>query len=1090
MKKTLRKILSLMLAFLMCVPCIASVAIAEEELTDEVIYVDAKGKKAGDGSIEKPFTDIEDAKKEVRKIRDAGKSKKVTVYLRGGHYNLDETLSFTGQDSGSENFSIVYSAYPGEEVILTMAESINGSRFQKVTDKNVLAKIDKSVHDKVVQINLYDQGISSVGTMTEDGAFQDDENSCPILVVDGKMQTLARWPNSGWAYQGKFVRYNNSGGAFCYTENMGDKWKDAKDAWYHGFPYYLWSDTAAPITFETEKKQINLNKYFAYGILEGNPYYIKNLIEELDAPGEWFVDRATGILYIYPRLPDVAKSDFQYVAKTDTIVEFNGASYITLDGLIIEGTRGLGMEIKNYSHHNLITNSEFRNLGRKAIEMNSGSNNNGITWCHLHDLCKTGINISETTADFTTLEHTKNYVENCHIENYGITSICYCAGIRVYGVGNRIANNRIHGADHVGIYLNGNDNIIEYNELYDLVKLAEDMAAIYCWSDYTNLGHIIRYNSLHEIYGPTDGPPRTHTAHAIYFDDSASFGTFYGNTFANMEAGIYSNGGAYHNLQNNLFINVDKFAMNIWNWCSASDTNTLDANQRLMDAIARGDAEWPTHGQYNHKYRELYWEEKYPSGKAAYDAKYPWLATHLQDDPFLPKNVTIKNNVSVNGGMKTYGKDFRSSGLVNKMGDVGENYNLTSEQGPVVDVNQGVYNLSDYTAVHEVIPGFEELDVTKTGPEGVKNLTVGDFNTITPLIEQKELDGTSVTFTWEDSSGADSYRLVIATDREFKNLVYDQTVRRTYETVKNLRFNRQKYYWKVEAISSSHAYTGTKWNVNGVQTFRTSTSSIPSYYKYDIALDSALNRLENAVEGSEGGQFSPGSKAEFQTKINAIVSTIKGKVSQKDVDKATNDIEVAHEAFLLNQQSEILDIGKLLEDQGAWAANRGDGVAFNFDDAGNLVVEETGGPAYKMVCYVKDKLENHQIAKLRAKFEFRSDSTSEYVGINLRTKNTQSFVWPSNKAYSLVILRDYIELQYFDGGGHILEVAHTNKLADGKEHDLEFGALSVGEGVRLLFKIDGEVIFDYLDKTGFVPDIGYFSAFAWNIPFTIMKTQE
>lgn len=1090
MKKILKKCLLMLIVMIMCLECTGGITFANETEKEAFIYVVSGGINPGDGTIENPFNDIENAKKMVRKIRDEKMAESVTVYLREGHYNLENTLIFTGQDSGDENFSITYAAYPGEEVILTMAERINGSRFQKVTDKNVLVKLNKSVHDKVVQVNLYDQGVSSIGEMTADGAMQDDENSCPILVVDGKMQTLARWPNSGWAYQGEFVSYNSSISAFRYTENMEDKWKDAKEAWYHGFPYYLWHDTSLPITIDTKKKEITLHGNNPYGVLPGNPYYIKNLIEELDAPGEWFADRSTGVLYVYPKNADTANSDFQYVSRTDTIIEFSGASYITLDGLIVEGTCGLGVEIKNRSHHNLITNSEFRNIGRKAIEMNSGSNNNGVTWCHLHDLCKTGINIDQTTGDFTTLEYSNNYVENCHIENYGVTSICYCAGIRCYGIGNRISHNRINGADHVGIYLNGNDNIIEYNELYDLVKLAEDMAALYCWSDYTNLGHIIRYNSFHEIYGPTDGPPRTHTAHAIYFDDSASFGTFYGNTFANMEAGIYSNGGAYHNLQNNLFINVDKFAMNIWNWCSASDASTLDANKRLMEAIARGDAVWPEHGQYNHRYRQLYWQQKYPAGKAAYDAKYPWLATHLYDDPFLPKKVTVKNNVSINAGKKTYGTDYHTSGLVEKMGNVEENYNLTSEQGPTVDAKQGIYNLSDYTEVHKVIPGFEELDVTITGPEGVKDLTVGEFNTITPMTGEKELDGTSVTFTWEDSSGADSYRLVIATDNKFENVVYDQTVRRTYETVENLRFNRQIYYWKVEAISSSYAYTGTRWNKNGVQTFRTSTSGIPSYYNYNIELDSAYNRLGNAIEGTAGGQFLPGSKAVFESKLNSIISSLNGKVSQKQVDKATNDIEVAHNEFLLNQQSEILDIGKWVADQEGWAANRGDGVAYKFDSEGNLLLEETGGPAYKMPFYVKQKMENHQIAKMRIKIGFKTGSTSEYVGLNLRTKSTQGFVWPNNKAYSVVIVRDYIELQYFDGGGHIIQVADTNKLADGKEHDVEFGALTQGDGVRLIFKIDGETIFDYLDKTGFVPETGYFSAFAWNIPLTIMKTQE
>ena len=41
------------------------------------------------------------------------------VYIREGTYNLDETLVFGAQDSGTADFNVVYEAYPGESPVIS-----------------------------------------------------------------------------------------------------------------------------------------------------------------------------------------------------------------------------------------------------------------------------------------------------------------------------------------------------------------------------------------------------------------------------------------------------------------------------------------------------------------------------------------------------------------------------------------------------------------------------------------------------------------------------------------------------------------------------------------------------------------------------------------------------------------------------------------------------------------------------------------------------------------------------------------------------------------------------------------------------------
>jgi hypothetical protein len=44
-------------------------------------------------------------------------------------------------------------------------------------------------------------------------------------------------------------------------------------------------------------------------------YYIENIFEELDTPGEWYLDHDTSTLYVYPNKTGASKTD---TSKTDT----------------------------------------------------------------------------------------------------------------------------------------------------------------------------------------------------------------------------------------------------------------------------------------------------------------------------------------------------------------------------------------------------------------------------------------------------------------------------------------------------------------------------------------------------------------------------------------------------------------------------------------------------------------------------------------------------------------------------------------------------------------------------------------------------
>ncbi len=893
MTNKLRKPLAVILVLAMCMQlmvCIPAFASDEAE-----IYVALSGEDSATGTADSPYNTVEKAIVAARTLVNSGSYSKVNVIIREGTYSFENGLEFSSLDTGNSSCKIEYKAYPGEEVIFTTSSKVKYSDFSKVEDEEVLARIPEKARGYVIQADFGELGIP-YGRMIKNRYMTFTEASSPILYVDSQMQNIARWPNAGWAFQGEIIDSGEGGsGAFLYGEEK-DNWKTATEAWYHGFGYHLWADESAPASFDTENKQINLNGELAYGLLEGRPYYIYNLLEELDSPGEWFLDRSTGIMYMYPEA-DLSESDIRYATSEKPIITIKNASYINFTGITFEGAPGGGISITNGSHHNIIKDCEFRNLGMVGVEIKTDSYENGITGCYMHDLCKTGVNITEQSGDFKTLKHNNNYVENCHIENYGLTSYGYMAAIRAYGIGDRISHNRINGGKHLAIYLNGNDNVIEYNDIYNVMNTAEDMAAIYCWSDWTNLGHKIRYNIIHDMPG-TKLPNRTHNAHSIYFDDSASNATIYGNVIANVEAGIYTNGGSYHDIQNNIFINNELFATNIFNWSSQTDDMSIEANRVLMESIANGDEEWAGYQAYtyiNHRYRQMYWEQKYPEGKAAYDAKYPWLATFLQSDPFLPTHNTVKKNVSIGLNNATYGDAFRIGNIVVERGDVESN--ITFEGGLSTD---DVHNVTDYSGILSMIPDFEELDITKTGIENETGLKVGDFTVKQPFRMDTKGDEEKIMFHWKNSSGADKYTLTVAKDESFSDIVFEEETNLNYIDVSDLDYTKNKYYWKVTAKSTSHAYSDTTENSEGVQML--------DYNQFTLSETDFANVLESFAEefdSTAAVSYKDFTKEEKEYVVKNIAENKKGLWTEDDVKELfKNAVDKVNNIKVIKNMSE------------------------------------------------------------------------------------------------------------------------------------------------------------------------------------------
>ena len=303
----MKKIISAVCAFALSV-CVLPQGIYAQENADSTekvieIHVSPKGADNNNGTPENPLKTLDGARKRVLKVKDP--DKQIKVIFHDGEYRMTESTKFTRNDSGYEDNPIIYMAAEGEKPVFKGSVVLDGSKFTGITDKSIYNRIPDKAADKVAQLNLKSQGITSLTSIPKPSNYGSDIKDYHQLYLDGIAQTLSRWPNNGFAVVGKVV--NATGGIFAMNEPNAANWGTADAAMLAGFPAWDWAyDRTNIVSVDTQTRQITLNtaKIYDKSIKNsGMRYFVYNIIEELDEPGEWYIDQNTSMLYYYPMYP-------------------------------------------------------------------------------------------------------------------------------------------------------------------------------------------------------------------------------------------------------------------------------------------------------------------------------------------------------------------------------------------------------------------------------------------------------------------------------------------------------------------------------------------------------------------------------------------------------------------------------------------------------------------------------------------------------------------------------------------------------------------------------------------------------------------
>lgn len=703
------------------------------DMQSPVFYVSPKGKDENTGSKEKPFRNLERARDEVRKWKKVHITNKQTIliYLREGVYEREITFELNEQDSGWPDAPVIWRAYPGEDVRIIGGKQIPVTEVKSVTDQGILGRIiEKNARSNIMQVDLKEQGITDYGKLHSYGFRRPYIPAHLELFVNDDPQKLAQWPNPGQeriaigkvldtGSKPRYGDFSNRGGKFHYSSDRPECWTQANDVWISGLFYYGFADDTVKIKdFDLENKIIETEHPHMYGFRSGNAWnswYALNLLEEIDQPGEYYVDQKTGVLYFYPPKSFNPKhSRIQVSILEGPMVAMEGTSHVYFEGITFECTRGMGIYIER-GVSNRIRGCTLRNMGMVAVCVGQGTedlenyehsgtakpasrrlgswqahiydnpafdrqsgNDHGIISCDIYNIGAGAVHLGG--GNRKTLESGGNFVRNCHIYNFNRLGSSGKGGVNIDGVGNRVQHCNIHSAPSFGIYVHGNDHLFEYNEVHNVALNGDDIGAWYIGRDPAEFGNTIRYNFFHHI-GRT---PHTKRTWGIYFDDMACGTKTFSNIFYKVgkNAAFVVGGGKYNEIINNIFIKC--------NLCIQMDNR---GQRGAKVNLKKG-------GLFEQRTLEAVHITKPP-----YSQRYPELANYWNDDPNKPVNP-IRKNLAVQCGKLTNAKS--------EWGPIEKNWTTQDDPG-FVNMAEGDYELKADSLVFKKIEGFKPVPFDRMG---------------------------------------------------------------------------------------------------------------------------------------------------------------------------------------------------------------------------------------------------------------------------------------------------------------------------------------------------------------------------------------
>jgi len=447
------------------------------------LYVSPRGSDENPGTKERPFATLARARDAVRPVKAKSKGP-VTVWVRSGTYYLSEPLVFRPEYSGSKDQRIIYAAYPGEQPTISGGKKLSCT-WQPFRNGIMMCELLEATGGKLKFTQLF---------------------------VNGKRQHLARYPNFN-------PKNPLATGPGFLSRPAPKKWANVPEGYIHGLSTHRWG--SLHYVFQMKDGRV-VNRRGGYQINRGSRLgrcYYANIFEELNAPGEWYLDTDKGVLYFMPpKGLDLARATIE-APLLKQVVEFRGSVGNPVRHVSLKGFR--------ITHTAMTVVEKYENLlrGDWAIHRGGAIFMEGVEDCSIEACFFDAVG---GNAVFMSNYNRRNKIADCTVTEAGDSAFCLVGNLgavrspstwqrqvrdvpdKAPGPANPnypaeclITNNHIHhigvfGKQVAGVFLSMSEKVtVSHNTIHDTPR-----AAI-CINDGCWGGHVIEFNDLYNTVRET-----------------------------------------------------------------------------------------------------------------------------------------------------------------------------------------------------------------------------------------------------------------------------------------------------------------------------------------------------------------------------------------------------------------------------------------------------------------------------------------------------------------------------------------------------------------------------------------------------------
>jgi len=539
----------MLLAALILLPSVVSAATE--------VHVSPSGNDANPGTAAAPVRSPQAAQNRVRLLIQGGLSDSVKVIFGAGTYVMDAPLELRPEDSGTAAFPITWKAASGATVILSGGRTLTGT-WTNAGD------------------GTWSLDLTGIGLAANQWNFRQ-------LFVNGSRATRARFPNKSASNPYLYA----TGGAFDHAiiapALVKPAWGTAADAQINIVPqsrfFNQWNTVTA---VNTSTGRIDIADSERHRKIDsGSWFWIEGVREELDEPGEWFLDTTSGKLHYMPE-PGVDPSSLEFIAPyLNRIINAMGdvnanthVKHIHFDGLEFRHTSFTLGHIEARVHTDTaimfentndssVKNCRFENIGGYALWLHLDSQRNHFDSNTVRH--SGGGGVLMTGARLAYMDDTKIYTHGDAaakvfpiLNQVTRNTVEHCGKIRYYGggvhmdsrpfpmsmaPGNRVANNEFNDLSRNGVFAfrNQGGNVVEYNRIHNAMQTTIDGGCIhFATMNHLNAPNFIQNNWLYDIWGyeqKPDGNVVRRLANGIFLDWDTSNTTVRDNWIYNSVSG-------------------------------------------------------------------------------------------------------------------------------------------------------------------------------------------------------------------------------------------------------------------------------------------------------------------------------------------------------------------------------------------------------------------------------------------------------------------------------------------------------------------------------------------------------------------------